>query len=42
MRPLTKNYLLTKFLEYYLAASHEAPTRSDSEHLECGRLGRGQ
>lgn len=34
MRPLSRNYLLTKFREYYLAASREAPTRFDSEHLE--------
>ena len=34
MRPLTRNYLLTKFREYYLAASREAPTRFDSARLD--------
>jgi DNA primase small subunit len=34
MRPLTRNYLQSKFREYYIAASREAPTRFNSEHLE--------
>jgi DNA primase small subunit len=34
MRPLTRNYLMAKFREYYLAASRDAPTRIDSPRLE--------